>query len=127
MNKNELYRLKERINSAFMHIVKLHEQTMDRDAAIVGSLLETQLGKLKRLIVKKATHENLKTFQDELNEPFEPPEILLSLKPESVWRQMSSAENTLKSTTLTLGNGAFRRKSKPRTKSGTRSNSNKKS
>ena len=40
--------------------LKLNEMSIERDAVIVDSLLETQLGKLRRLIVKKATHENLK-------------------------------------------------------------------
>ena len=41
MNKDEITRLKERINLALEHLIKLHESTIDRDAVIVESLLET--------------------------------------------------------------------------------------
>lgn len=86
VSKDEIARLKERINSAFETLIRLHESTMDRDAIICESLLETQLGKLRRLIVKRHTHDSLKMFADALNEPFEKPEILLSMKPEAAWR-----------------------------------------
>ena len=71
-------------------ILKLNEMSIERDAVIVDSLLETQLGKLRRLIVKKSTHDNLKQFAEDLSEPFEPPEIMLSLKASSAWRQLDS-------------------------------------
>ena len=60
MLKEDLYRLKERINSAFENLMILHESAIDRDAVICESLLDTQLGKLKRLIVKRHTHDSLK-------------------------------------------------------------------
>ena len=118
-----MMRLKERINQAFATIIKLHESTIDRDAVIVESLVATQLGKLNRLIVKKQIHDNLKVFNDELNEPFEPPEILLTLKPEAAWRQIATNETTMGSTSLKVGNGGFR---KSKTRKGTRNNSIKK-
>lgn len=83
--KEDVVHLKERINHAFSRLLQLHEQSMDRDAVICESLLDTQLGKLKRLIVKRHTHDALKEFLDELNEPFSPPDIHLSLKAESAW------------------------------------------
>ena len=86
MTKDELQRTKERVNSAFEIILKLNEMSIERDAVIVDSLLETQLGKLRRLIVKKSTHDNLKQFADDLAEPFVPPDIMLSLKSEAIWR-----------------------------------------
>jgi len=86
VGKDELHRLKDRINSAFEHLIRLHEQTIVRDSIIVDSLLETQLGKLRRLIVKRHTHDALQDFQSKLTEPFERPEIFLSLKPEAAWR-----------------------------------------
>ena len=88
--KDDIYRLKERVNDAFLHLLKLHESTIDRDAVICESLLDTQLGKLKRLIVKKHTHDSLKEFLEELNEPFEPPDIKLSLQHETVWTQQNN-------------------------------------
>jgi len=78
--------MKERVNSAFQTLIRLHESTIDRDAIICESLLETQLGKLRRLIVKRHTHDQLKMFYESLSEPFDKPEILLSLKPEAAWR-----------------------------------------
>ena len=95
VGKEEVHRLKERINSGFEQLIRLHEQTIDRDAVITESLLETQLGKLRRLIVKRHTHESLKMFMEQLNEPFDKPEILISLKPEAAWRQLTSGENTM--------------------------------
>ena len=86
VQKDELRRLKERVNIAFEVFLKLHEETINRDSVIVESLLDTQLGKLRRLIVKKNTHEDLKMFADELNEPFDCPDIMLSLKPPAAWR-----------------------------------------
>ena len=91
MQKDELRRVKERANAAFEVFLKLHEETINRDSVIVESLLDTQLGKLRRLIVKKNTHEDLKLFADELNEPFEAPDILIPLKPPAAWRQIESA------------------------------------
>ena len=78
------------MNTAFDIFLRLHEETINRDSVIVESLLDTQLGKLRRLIVKKATHEDLKMFADELNEPFEAPDIMLSMKPPAAWRQMET-------------------------------------
>ena len=83
--------MKERINTAFETFLRLHEETINRDSVIVESLLDTQLGKLRRLIVRKNTHEDLKIFADDLNEDFEWPDILLSTKPPAAWRQMESA------------------------------------
>ena len=39
--KEEIFRLKERVNNAFNHLMKLHESSIDRDAVICESLLET--------------------------------------------------------------------------------------
>ena len=94
--KDEMMRLKERVNAAFEALLRLHESAVDRDSILCESLLETQLGKLRRLIVKRHTHDSLKMFYESLNEPFEKPEILLSLKPEAAWRQLTSGESTLK-------------------------------
>ena len=66
--------------------LKLHEETINRDSVIVESLLDTQLGKLRRLIVKKNTHEDLKMFAEELNEPFDAPDVMISMKPPAAWR-----------------------------------------
>ena len=118
VNKDDLYRLKERCNHAFEQLLKLHEATIERDSYICDSLLETQLGKLRRLIVKKHTHDNLKLFQEELNDPFEPPEILLSLKPEAAWRQ-HSASGTQKG--RSRGRGRTRSNSMRQTRSRSRS------
>ena len=60
ISKDELKHVKERINDAFSTLIQMHNQTIERDVAIVESLLETQQGKLRRLIVKRATHEELK-------------------------------------------------------------------
>ena len=60
VGKDELKHVKERINEAFSTLIQMHNQTIERDVAIVESLLETQQGKLRRLIVKRATHEELK-------------------------------------------------------------------
>ena len=65
VQKDELRRVKERVNTAFEVFLKLHEETINRDSVIVESLLDTQLGKLRRLIVKKNTHEDLKMFADD--------------------------------------------------------------
>ena len=89
--KDEVKRVKERVNAGFEVLLRLHEETINRDSVIVESLLDTQLGKLRRLIVKKDTHEDLKMFADELNENFEWPDIQLSLKPPAAWRAMDSA------------------------------------
>ena len=88
--KEDMFRLKERVNQAFNHLMVLHETTIDRDAVICESLLDTQFGKLKRLIVKRSTHDSLKEFLDELNEPFEPPEIQLSLKNDTAFPNKQS-------------------------------------
>ena len=95
-----MFRMKERVNQAFNHLMVLHETAIDRDAVICESLLDTQLGKLKRLIVKRTTHDSLKEFLDELNEPFEPPEIQLSLKTDTAFTQHRSGNQTPKDSIL---------------------------
>ena len=91
VQKEELRRVKERVNAALEVLLKMHEETINRDSVVVESLLDTQLGKLRRLIVKKGTHEDLKMFADELNEPFEWPDILLPMRPPAAWNQIESA------------------------------------
>ena len=41
VSKDELIRTKERVNQAFQVILKLNEMSIERDAVIVDSLLET--------------------------------------------------------------------------------------
>ena len=55
--KEDILRLKENVNRSFNQLLVLHESAIDRDAVICESLLDTQLGKLKRLIVKRSTHD----------------------------------------------------------------------
>ena len=94
VNKDDLIRLKERINSAFTALLTMHESTIDRDAFIVDNLLSTHLGKMNRLTVKRDIHDALKDFKEEISEPFEAPDIILSLKPEAAWRQPNSMSST---------------------------------
>jgi hypothetical protein len=77
----ELTRTKERINAGFSMICKLFEETINRDSVIAENLLETQNGKMRKLICRRQTNDALRDFVDNLQEPFYPPDILLSLAP----------------------------------------------
>jgi hypothetical protein len=41
----DIVRLKERINAAFDVLMRLHEETINRDSVLAELLLETQMGK----------------------------------------------------------------------------------
>ena len=64
LSKDVWRRAKERINHAFDVFNKLHEESWKRDHVIVESLLDTQMGKMHKLLVKKDTHNALIRFNE---------------------------------------------------------------
>lgn len=66
VHREDLVAVKSQINQAFRTLMALHEDAITRDSVIVESLLETQLGKLRRLIVKRDTHNDLLDFSTTL-------------------------------------------------------------
>lgn len=80
MTKDTWKRAKERINHAFEVLNKLHEEAWNRDSVIAESLLDTQLGKMRKLICRKDTHNALLEFTEIFNESFEAPELELAMK-----------------------------------------------
>lgn len=74
----DIVRLKERINAAFDVLMRLHEETINRDSVLAELLLETQMGKNQRLICRLNTNEKLQVFFETLQEDFTPPDIHLT-------------------------------------------------
>lgn len=62
----DIVMLKERINAAFDVLMRLHEETINRDSVLAELLLETQMGKNSRLICKLHTNEKLQMFFETL-------------------------------------------------------------
>jgi hypothetical protein len=76
--QEDFIRLKERINAAFVQLMKLHEETINRDSVLAELLLDTQMGKNNRMICKAKTNEQLQLFFATLQEDFIPPDIKLT-------------------------------------------------
>ena len=96
VSAEQFKRVKERINFAFDQYAKLFSECMRRDHVLAESLIQTQMGRSKKIICTDQCHTTLAAFVKQVKEEFEMPELYIPIQDYESTGNLSQAASSHK-------------------------------